>query len=314
MNEFKPPKYLFNGHAETILPYYIRKVSNPYYERERIDTPDGDFLDLDWKRTESRKLVVLTHGLESSSNAKYIVGMVNYFSEEGYDVLAWNCRSCSGEVNLKLEYYHCAVSHDLRAVLNHCFENTDYDEIYLVGFSMGGNITLKYLGEEGSKVNSKIKGAKAISTPLDLKTSAVEMGKGFNKLYTTSFLFGLRKKLLQKKDRLEAKGIYLSEFKKIKNFIDFDDYFTAQIHGFDGAYDYYEKGSGINYIEDIRVPTMILNAKNDPFLSKECYPGKESISNSNIEFSYPQYGGHVGFLAKNMTWSEPLTLNFIKSL
>src|SRR5690349_18377924 len=161
-NQYSPPLFLFSPHLETIFPALLRRVDLKSYTRERITTPDNDFLDLDWLKQDSHKLVILSHGLEGNSTRPYIKGMAKALFEEGYDILAWNFRGCSEEMNKQLRFYHSGATDDLDVVVKHAAEKK-YDEIFLVGFSLGGNLTLKYLGEQAS--SSKIKKAVAISVP-----------------------------------------------------------------------------------------------------------------------------------------------------
>lgn len=311
------PISLGNGHLDTILPFLIRPKKKQNYQRERIETPDGDFLDLDWVKNGNRKLVILSHGLESSSRAQYIQGMADHFKTNGFDVLAWNCRGCSGEVNKTLKYYHSGASYDLESVVDHAISFEKWDEIYLIGFSLGGNLTLKYAGEKGPDLHERVKGVCVFSTPCCLESSSNKLKSGFNKVYTQEFLRTLKQKVYAKRDLLESEGFDTSAVEKLKCLPDFDDFFTAPLHGFMDAKDYYQQCSSKYFIEDIRRPTIIINAKNDPFLSLECYPHLEASRNDFVNLEIPKYGGHVGFYIpslKNILWSEARALKFINSI
>jgi predicted alpha/beta-fold hydrolase len=297
------------GHWDTIYPYYLRSVKPVAYTRERISTPDGDFLDLDWLKNGNRKVLILSHGLESDSNANYIKGMVHQFSQKGFDCVAWNCRGCSGEVNRKVIYYHSGASYDLDTVVEHVRPN--YDEVYLMGFSMGGNITMKYLGEKGASVPTEITKAMAISTPLDLKSASIELSRGFGVVYSKNFLITLKKKVQAKEHLLKDLGIGMDRFRDIKNLIDFDHLFTAPLHNFDDAWDYYAKSSSLPLLSEVRVPSLVLNAANDPFLGSDCYPTQKF---KYVDLEFPKRGGHVGFytgLLSNKYWSEQRALDFL---
>ena len=180
---YKPSKLLFNAHLETIYPALLRRVKFVPYQRERINTPDDDFLDLDWVKQKSKRLVIISHGLEGNSHKPYIRGMAKAFHERSYDILAWNYRGCSGEVNKQLRFYHSGATDDLHTVINHATTH-NYQEIYLIGFSLGGNITLKYLGEQNSSVNSILKKAVAISVPLNLHSSCLKISEPDNIIYS----------------------------------------------------------------------------------------------------------------------------------
>ena len=310
------PSNLGNGHLETLIPYLFRPTKKQFYERERIDTPDNDFLDLDWVKGGHKSLVIISHGLESSSHAKYVQGTADHLRQNGFDILAWNYRGCSGELNRTIKYYHSGASYDLATVVEHVLESTNYEAVYLVGFSLGGNLTLKYLGEESTQLSKKIKAGCVFSTPCYLKTASHELASGFNKVYTQNFVSTLRQKVYDKEEMLKESGFDTSVVKKLKDLPAFDDFFTAPLHGFKDADDYYEQCSSKYFLKDIKVPTLIVNAANDPFLSKECYPYEEVEENPFLDLEIPEHGGHVGFYQRslgNVMWSEARILSFLKS-
>ena len=202
-SSYSPTKLYVNGHIETIVPALFRKVKGIKYQRQRITTPDDDFLDLDWMKCNSnpsqensKKLVIVSHGLEGNTSRSYIHGMVKAFHSKGYDVLAWNFRGCSEEMNKQLRFYHSGETTDLDFVIEHAEKN--YNQIHLIGFSLGGNVTLKYLGEKKHNLNPKIKKAVAISVPIDLKSSCMEISKPFNWPYSNRFLRSLKDKIRRK--------------------------------------------------------------------------------------------------------------------
>jgi len=189
------PWYQYNGHLQTIIPTTFRRVKDIYYERERLELPDGDFLDLDWIDSGSRDLVILSHGLEGSSDRTYVKGMARFFHKQHWDVLAWNCRSCSGELNRNFKLYYHGDTEDISQVIDHVLAQKNYKRIVLIGFSMGGNITLKYVGTRGKALPEPISHAIAFSTPCDLKacTEVVESNK--NRFYHNYFLNNLKAKI-----------------------------------------------------------------------------------------------------------------------
>ena len=301
------------GHWETIFPHLFRRVKPVPYTRERIDTDDGDFLDLDWSGTgQSKKLVVFSHGLEGSSRAKYIQGMLPQFLERKYDGLAWNCRTCGGEMNRTNRFYHSGASYDLATVLNHVFTKRAYDQIFLVGFSMGGNITLRYLGEAGDKADPRIKKAVVFSVPLDLKSSTDRMTDFMGRIYTRKFVRTLNKKLLLKKSELEKIGVDIRGAHRIWDFKTWDGRFTAPLHGYASADDYYAQCSSRPVLKNIHVPTLIVNAKNDPFLGQDCFPFQELKNHPFVQLQAPERGGHVGFQQGSEYISERIALDFIE--
>ncbi|SFH29211.1 YheT family hydrolase [Pontibacter chinhatensis] len=308
-SKHRPPFYLFNGHLQTIIPSLFRQVEGVQYERERLLTPDDDFIDVDWSKVGSDALLVLSHGLEGDTGRPYITGMVKAFNAEGVDAMAWNYRSCSGEPNKLLRSYHLGASDDLDFVLQHALASGKYKEVYLVGFSAGGNITLKYLGEAPEQVPPQVKRATMFSTPIDLKGSAQRISK----IYTQRFLKTLGEKLEQKRQMYPGE-VDLSEYSILWSFPEFDDRYTAPIHGFKSADEYYARASSKQFLKNIRIPTLLVNAKNDPFLSQGCYPVQEAEDNPYFYLEMPDEGGHVGFaenFRKNRYYSEERALQFI---
>ncbi|MHC2993054.1 alpha/beta hydrolase [Pontibacter sp. HJ8] len=308
-SKHKPPFYLFNGHMQTIVPSLFRQVEGVTYQRERIITPDDDFIDLDWSRANSKTLAVLSHGLEGDSHRPYIMGMVKVLNESGVDALAWNYRSCSGEPNKLLRSYHLGASDDLDVVIRHALSSGNYHTVLLVGFSAGGNISLKYLGESPQQVPSEVKRAAVFSVPIDLKSSAQRISR----VYTQRFLKTLGQKLEQKKE-LYPDELDLSDYSLFWSFPEFDNKYTAPIHGFKSADDYYARVSSKQFLQGIQIPTLLVNAKNDPFLTKNCYPLEEAEQNPYLYLETPEDGGHVGFaedMRHNIYYSEARAVRFL---
>jgi len=307
---YTPPLFFRNGHIQTIFPVIFRKV-DICYKRERITTFDNDFLDLDWSTKGSNRLAIISHGLEGSTDRAYVKGMVKAVNDNGWDGLAWNYRSCSGEPNRQLRSYHNGVTDDLSWVINHARHRYPYKEIALIGFSLGGNLTLLYLGRE--RPDPIVKSAVVFSVPCDLKESARVLAKPSNKLYMKRFLVMLHQKI-KAKMKLMPGLIDDNGYEKIRDFKAFDDRYTAPIHGFKNAVDYWEKCSSKPFIPNITVPTLIINAANDPFLPKACYPVKEVESNKQVRLCIPESGGHVGFVSfnkQNLYWSEKQAVKFL---
>lgn len=309
---YTPPLFLFNAHLETIYPSLLRKVDLQPYERERIVTPDDDFLDLDWLKQKSSKLIIISHGLEGNTQRAYIKGMARAGFQNGYDIIAWNYRGCSDEMNKALFFYHSGATHDLATVIDHAHSLGQYDEIFLVGFSLGGNMTLKYLGEERPRPTS-LKKVATFSVPLDLLASCEKISQSSNWIYSQRFLKSLRNKVLNKAKIMT--GLDISLLKKIKTLREFDDSFTGPIHGFKDALDYYHQCSAIRFVQNIQLPTLLINAANDPFLSPECYPHQLLKNHAYVSFESPERGGHVGFTQFNkngLYWSEQRAIAFFK--
>lgn len=304
---YSPPWFLFNKHLETIYPSLFRSVRLAEYQGERISTADNDFLDLYWLRRNSKSVVIISHGLEGNAHRAYVRGMAKALFDGGSDILAWNYRGCGEEMNKALRFYHSGATDDLDVVVNHAIAR-GYEQVFLVGFSLGGNLTLKYVGER--KVNAAVKGVVAISVPMDLYTSSQKISTPSNWIYSRRFLKSLKKKIAAKAKIME--GLQVEGLDEINSLEEFDDHFTGPLHGFKSALDYYQHCSAIGFLEVIDVPTLIVNAQNDPFLSKECFP--KHIANKQIRWETPLRGGHVGFsrFGKNgLYWSEQKALEFI---
>ena len=309
--DYTPPFLFKNRHFNTIYSSLFRRIEPVSFKRKRIETSDDDFLDIDFIENGSKKIVILCHGLEGSSDSKYIQATAKLLSKNGYSIAAMNYRFCSGEINRQLITYHSGKTDDLNAVINYVLPN--YDSVYLVGFSLGGNLILKYNGDGLFNLSSKVKASVAISVPVDLKGSSIALQRRENTLYNWRFLRTLSKKMHLKHkqfpDDLEIKSLKL-----IKNLTDFDEYFTSKINGFKDAQDYYFKASSKQFIPNISKPTLLINAMDDPFLSESCFPVSEAKKNSNFNLMTPHYGGHVGFISKgDFYWSEHQILNFIES-
>jgi len=307
-----PPRLLFNGHFETIIPSIFRKVIGINYLRERIDTPDADFLDLDWSRVGSENLLIISHGLEGSSERHYARGLAKLFNQRGFDVLAWNNRSCSGEMNLQPILYHHGSSYDLKTVIDHVEKTKTYSAYYLAGISMGGAQTLKYLGENATDINPKIKKAAVYSTPCNLADSAATLKEKRNAFYKKRFLGKLKAKMLLKGQQFPGL-VDLERLKTVKEFDTFDSHFTAKIHGYQDAEDFYRSVSADNWMAHIQVPTLIINALNDPLLMDRCYPVKLATDHPHLFLEMPARGGHTGFMVngQEFTWAELRFLEFL---
>ena len=313
-SDYEAPFLLRNGHLQTIVPTLIRKLDKKLYHRERINTPDDDFLDVDWATVGSDMIAILSHGLEGNSHRHYVIGMAGMLNRFGWDALAWNYRGCSGETNRKLRMYHNGSIDDLDCVVRHVLKSNAYRTIALIGFSLGGNLTLVYLGRNAEVIDPRIQKAAVFSVPCDLRASASELSKLKNKIYMTFFLRTLHAKIKAKMKILPGQ-INDDGYHRIKNFRDFDNRYTAPIHGFNDAEDYWSKCSSNQFIPRIKIPTLIVNALDDPFLADGCYPLQESSNHKNVYLEMPSFGGHVGFVRFNEDksyWSERRAIAFLQ--
>ncbi|WP_417876848.1 YheT family hydrolase [Winogradskyella sediminis] len=310
---YKPPFWAKKSFVSTVFSGLARSVKGVEQTRERITLPDTDFLDLDWSyaQQKSNKVIILLHGLEGSAQRPYITGTAKLFNDHNIDACAVNFRGCSGEPNLLFRSYHSGATEDLEVVVQHVLSKGQYDEIYIKGISLGANMVLKYVGE-GRELPIELKSVIAVSTPCDLKGSCGELLSLKNKHYAIRFLAHLKEKLKPKLEQFPNE-ISLVDFNAIKTLKDFDDIYTSKAHGFKNAIDYYEKASCLQFLPNIKVPTLIINALNDSFLSPECYPVKEAKQNSNLFLEMPKYGGHVGFVdKKNIYYNEKRALAFVR--
>jgi len=311
---YQPPIIFRNGHVSTIYSAIFRRVKGVVYHRERLELPDGDFLDLDWSFSESKsdRVMVLLHGLEGGSTRPYMLGMAKAFNRRGWDVIAVNFRGCTAVPNRLYKSYHGGATDDLELILQQIQKNKNYCRMGLVGFSLGANLLLKYLGE-GRKYPRGLIGGVAISVPCSLSTSLEQLNLPSNFAYRIKFLAQLKKKFKQKFQMFPER--FPGGFPQIKTLIDFDNCYTSKAHGFLDAKDYYQKNSCIAYLTNIQHPVLILNAKNDSFLAGDCYPTSQADENPYIQLEISKYGGHVGYVAaKNLFYSERRAADFFETL
>lgn len=315
-SNYQTPLGFGNAHLQTIYPAVCRKLPLTTTVRERMTTPDNDFNDLDWASSPNNpKLAVITHGLEGSARGPYVQGMAQALKRDGWDICAWNFRGCSGEPNRQLRSYHSGASEELHAVLAHVYALKRYTEISLVGFSLGGNLMLKYLGEQSARLDPRICSAVALSVPCDLASSAKRLEHWSNRIYMRRFMNFLRPKVREKLQRfpgeIEDRGL-----DQMRTFAEFDNAYTAPMHGFTDADDYWTQSSCTQYLPSIRIPTLLINAQDDPFLTKSCFPIKEAQASQHFHLETPTKGGHVGFVQFNKEcryWSEARTCQFLQN-
>ena len=294
---YRPAAWLANGHLQTIAASVLRRVPEVRYQRERLELPDGDFLDLDWSLAglePALRLGIISHGLEGDSNRPYVRGMARALNRAGFDALAWNYRGCGGETNRLLRAYHLGDTDDLATVIGHALERKNYPNIFLTGFSAGGNVTLKYLGEDPARVPRAVRRAAVFSVPTDLKASSAHISRWQNRLYLRRFMKSLRTKIRVKAAHLPGQ-LDLTPLSQLRDFPQFDEHYTAPLHGFASADEYYAQSAAGRYLAGIRVPTLLVNALNDPFLPPSCYPRAAAAASPFFYLETPAGGGHVGF-------------------
>lgn len=317
-SKYQAPLLFKNPHLHTIIPYLLRARPKIKYSRTRINTKDNDFLDLDFlkHKEKNNSLAIICHGLESNSETGTEASIAKILFDHSYDILAMNYRGCSGKTNKLIKTYHSGKSEDLKEVIDYVSNNYKYENIYLIGISIGGNIVLKYLGEESSLVNPKIKRAVALSSPIDLACSAEQMAKEKNYIYMKRFLLNLYRKMKIKAQKFPEK-VSVQDFHRIKNFHDFDEKYTAPLNGFKSAEDYWAKASSKPYLSSIKTPTLMLSSEDDTFLGKNCYPTNEAMDNKNLFLEITKHGGHVGFMdfnKENIYYHERRILEFFNQV
>jgi uncharacterized protein len=283
------------------------------WQRERLELSDGDFLDLDWLGSKLRKVAILSHGLEGSSRRSYMEGMASRLVADGWDILSWNFRGCSGEPNRLPRAYHSGATDDLDSVVQHACLSRGYSCVVLIAFSLGANLTLKYLGERGAGCAPVAAGV-AISVPCDLRSSAERMAQPDRRFYMKRFLREMGRRMDEKRARFGPQFPW-TDWRSMTTFKEFDDAFTAPIHGFIDALDYWQQCSAKRFLGGIRVPTLILNAIDDPFLSPECHPYDFARESQYVFLDTPEKGGHVGFVNGSGWlggyWAEERTAEFL---
>ena len=270
------PFWLFNGQLQTLIPGVFRKVEGVVYQRERLELSDGDFVDLDWSTQDSKKLVILLHGLEGNSSRQYIRSAAKHFANNGWDVVAFNCRSCSEEINRNFKLYYHGETEDLKQVVDHIVSKHSYSEIVLSGYSMGGAMLSKYLSVYAGKLPAEIKCGISFSAPFDLEESIKCVEMNGNWLYNKHFRTSLKEKILLKDKQFPGR-LDVSKIDSHTNWRSFDTAYSAALNGFDNVDDFYYSASCKNFLHDIDSPLLIVLAKNDPIVSTTCIPMELSL-------------------------------------
>ena len=290
---FRAAWWLPGPHLQTLWPVLFRRRGRPALERERFELPDGDFLDLDWNRATSpdTPIVLLLHGLEGSSASPYAWGFLAEFERRGWPAALMHFRGCSGEPNRKVRSYHSGETGDLARVIDLLGDRFPGRAMFAAGVSLGGNVLLKWLGELGSR--APLTAAAAVSVPLDLGQCADRIERGFSKVYRRHLVGELHRKIRSKFGSWKESPVDLAALPRWRTFREFDENVTAPLHGFDGAEDYYRKSSSGPFVARIRTPTLIVQAKNDPFLPGAVAP---RLSRT-VRLERPDGGGHVGFVS-----------------
>ncbi|QYJ78272.1 hydrolase [Shewanella acanthi] len=302
-NAFVPPWWAKSPHVQTILPVFT-KVAKPTLTRQRVELPDGDFIDLDWQDTPKagEPIVVIIHGLEGSAQSHYARRILQACKAQQLAAVVHHHRSCSGEANRLARSYHSGDTDDLQFSLSLLQQAYPYSPLLAVGYSLGGNVLTKYQGEYQD--DSLLNRAVVVSAPLQLSACAKRLENGFSKVYQSHLIKQLQQKIRHKlSDPHLAQSMPLSpqQVDSLNTFYDFDDKVTAPLHGFLGVDDYYTRASGLPYVSLITKPTLILHAKDDPFMTDAVIPHPSQIS-AQVEYELHHHGGHVGFIDGGTPW------------
>ncbi|MBI1320493.1 MAG: alpha/beta fold hydrolase [Candidatus Hydrogenedens sp.] len=317
-NPFSPPWWLRGGHAQSFWSPFARRSLHVDYRSERLETPDGDFLYVRFFDGEPVKpMVVLFHGLEGSAQSKYIMGYNLAFHALGWNVATMEYRFCSGEINKAQRIYHMGETTDCDFVVRRLAEQHPDRPIYLAGFSLGGNILAKWLGEQGDTVPANVKGAAVISPPFDPEVSAPTFHHILGGFYAWNFLRTLKPKALAKAEQYPG---LLDEdvIRGCKDFYTYDTVVTAKLHGFEDAVDYWHKVGCHQFLAGIRVPTMLLTSADDPFNPAITIPHEEADASPWLHPQWTEHGGHVGFIMGKSPlrvryWAEEQTVGFFQA-
>lgn len=303
MSSFRPAWWLPGPHLQTLWSPFFRRPPQLARQRERLWLADGDFLDLDWHGPHDARtpLVLVAHGLTGSSSSLYVLGLQQQLAERGWASVALNWRGCSGEPNRLPRAYHSGASDDLGEVIAHLRAQRPLAPLYAVGYSLGGNVLLKYLGESGA--DCPLQGAVAVSVPYRLDQCADRIALGFSRVYQRHFMQAMCAYVQAKQRHFREQGLQehlqrleaLGPLTQLRTFWDFDGHVTAPLHGFADAADYYRRASSRYYLGGIRVPTLLIQAEDDPFVFRHSLPEPGELAADTV-FELHRGGGHVGFV------------------
>lgn len=298
-----------NRHVQTIMPRFFRPFHHTRYQLEQLDTPDGDFIELAWSlpHNETAPLAVVLHGLEGNINSFYAKGMMKALKKQGFAVVLMHFRNCSTEVNRLPRAYHSGDTADLSFFINHLKQLYPNRPLVAVGFSLGGNVLAKYLGEQQQQC--PLSAAALVSAPYDLSASSDVIRKSLGKIYQKYLLDRMKKSMQRKLPQIKQQiSITTDQLMEIDDLLEFDNQLTAPLHGFENAHDYYRQASAMPYLKHIAVPTLIIHAKDDPMLSIKAVPSRQDVSEP-VTLRISEKGGHVGFISgknpfKPVFWLE----------
>lgn len=312
-SSYKAPYLLSYKHIQTIIPSYLRRHEHVAYDREEYIAPDGDPILLDWSCKNSDKLIIISHGLCGHTQRHYVVSFVRGFNDAGWDCVAWNYRGSGDTKTDKIGFTTNDSTNELGWVVDYATKKGNYKKVALVGFSMGGNLNLLYLGRDADKVPPQVIGSYNLCATLDLAASSTKLTSFMGRQYAAHFIKKLDKMMIEKQklfpDKIDITGI-----EKVLSIEAFDSRYTAPLFGYASALDYWTKASACFWLDKVKVPSLIINPKNDPFLTGKGYPIEEASKLENIYLEMPDSGGHCGFMqfGEKTWWPLKRALEFLE--
>lgn len=307
-----------NAHMQTLLPFLLKKSVHKKFTQQTLELDDGDFLDLSWlgQPEDGKPIAVLFHGLEGSTDSHYVKTIMQSFQQQGWTGLLMHFRGCSHRLNRLPRFYHSGETGDARYLLEWLKQNYPESHLAAVGVSLGGNMLLKLQAEYGN--DSPLKAAVSICAPVQLASCAKRLDDGVSKIYQRHLIKQLNRKLYRKADLIDYEkliGLNKRDIKHIKTFWQFDDRVTAPLHGFKDVHDYYGRSSAKQYLKDIRKPTLMIHALDDPFMLQDAVPDVSELSES-IDLELCEHGGHIGFVSGSLRhpsfWLQQRIPQYIK--
>ena len=295
---FKPAWWCRNPHLQTLWPVFFRHWLRPKVRRERLELPDGDFVDLNWTLNDSGPIVIIFHGLEGSSHSHYARGLLDRLPRKGYRVVVMHFRGCSGEPNRLARAYHSGDTGDIDFLVRTLKAREPNTPLATIGFSLGGNALLKWLSEQDD--NAPVRCAVAVSVPFLLHESTAHMNHGFARFYQWHLLKSLKRNALRKAAKFTL-AVSVDELRRMKSFYEFDGRITAPLHGFTGAMHYYTSSSSRQFLNRIRIPTLIVHALDDPLMHAQVIPQANELAPA-VTLDLHRHGGHVGFVGGSLPW------------
>jgi predicted alpha/beta-fold hydrolase len=316
MKRYRAPGWLPSGHAQTIYAAMLIPRPRVDYRRTQWDTPDGDFIELDWVNGPAQApLVVLFHGLEGSSRSHYAQSVMHHVRVRGWRGVVPHFRGCGGRPNRLPRAYHSGDFREVHWILERMAAQAGAAPCFAIGVSLGGNALLKWLAAQGAAARTWLRAAAAVSAPVDLQVAGHGLGRGFNRFYTWHFLQSLKPKSLEKLRRYP--GLYdARKVARARNLYEFDELVTAPLHGFASADDYWNRASSKSELRRIELPTLLVHARDDPFLPGSHLPRQDEVS-PYVTLEYPDAGGHAAFVTGafpgRLEWLPLRLLDFFES-